>query len=127
MSEIVRAEVRLPYITGLPRDVAINVTHWLVDDDPGIEEFALIGVELVAFYNNPSGVADDPVGAFISDVVSREAGACEIRYSRPQENPSPIEGVETFTLVEAAETASLPLEVALCTSLLATPAFPVPL
>lgn len=104
-----RHQVRLPYDSGLPEDVAVNVFHSISDDDLEAEAFA---AALVTFY----GAIDGLLSNQLSDVAD---AASVTTYDLADAEPRVPVDVTTFTLTTNAST--LPTECALCLSFQASP------
>lgn len=104
----IRAQTRLHYSTGLPQDVATNVTHWITPTPLLEAHLDEIGARLIAAYH----IFDD----FISSAVSRVANTSEVvLYDLADVEPRVPIATYTFTL--AAPTGiDLPAEVALVVS-----------
>lgn len=110
---LLRADVTLPYVTGLPRDVAINTFHfaWTGTGDP--TELTPV---LANFYNVAQGGATNDIAHHIGVVVSRESNACSVKVYDAEEEGPPLY-IDEFTLGAPVGSASpLPLEVAACLS-----------
>lgn len=127
MSSIIRVEVTLPYTTNLPRDIAMNVFHFTVPDEYGEGDFIAIAEALEEFYNDNVDGSNTNIARLISPVVSRGENACSMVFSDVQMDPSLPLFQADWTLGAPIATSSLPLEVALCLSIRATPAIPVPI
>ena len=124
---IVRAEVRLPYLSGLPRDVSVNVFHYLCDEANDLAYENIAG-KLEHFYNDEhSGVGLGSIAYYLAPFLDRGENMAEVRFSQPQEDPAPIERVIEWTLGTTPATHAFPSEVALAISWQATPAIIVPL
>jgi len=115
---IVRAQVTLPWTTGLPEDITVNTFHFFTEDSPpDTTQLDTIETQLVAFYNVASGVAGDAIGGFLSTLLSRVANACTIKYYdlEDAEPRAPLR-TDTFTLIAQDSATSMPAEVSLCLS-----------
>lgn len=121
MAQVFKVDVVLPYITDLPRDVAVNTFHfqWGEGDPTGPDA---IPPALEAFYNETKATGAS-LASFISAYVKRDADACRMDlYGVPATPPigprvtGPPLGSSSFTLEPSADTESLPFEVALCIS-----------
>lgn len=122
----IRAEVRMPYSSGLPRDVSVNVFHWSVDEANELA-FTNIAEKLASFYNDDHSGEDTALANYIAPFVSRVTNECQIRFSNVDEDPSPILFVADWTLAASGSAHSLPAEVALAITWVATPLLPVPI
>lgn len=140
---IVRAEVRLPFTTGIPRDVAINTLHYIVDDPSELDETVMddLTTAVAALYNTQVDGSGDPaiedgrIGGVISPIVSRAENACRVRFydvtdlqSDGSGPPLVLAGEGQWTLTGDGS-GELPLtnELAVCVTLTCTPATPVPI
>lgn len=104
----IRAQTRLHYSTGLPQDVATNVTHWITPTPLTSDYLDEIGARLIAAYHL--------FDSFISTAVSRAADACEV-VLYDLADPEPRIPVETYTFTLAAATGTdMPAEVAMVVS-----------
>lgn len=130
MADILKAEVTLPYLSGLDRDVSINVFHFLIADGNWEDASLAAGLELSAFYNTIWDLDTDgdwSVADFIGSVVDRSADACKIQYYGAQADPQVLLFEERFTLGgDVAAAGTLPLESSICASFTATPGGVVP-
>lgn len=107
-------EVVLPYITGLPRDVAVNTFHFDVPD-LDVADATAIAAALEAFYNEvPTGGADT-IASRLSAYIDRSTDVCEMRFY-DDESTGPALVNNLWTLEGASSTSSLPFEVAVCAS-----------
>lgn len=123
-----RAVVTLPWTSGLPEDVSVNTFHFLTGTNPAsVAELNEIVTDLTAFYNSDFGTPGNPVGGYLSPLVSRDASACSIEIFDLADVPprQPVH-VGTFTLVASADPNLLPPEVALCASFQGDPISGVP-
>lgn len=126
-----RVEVRLPYVTNLPRDLSINVLHWNTVGDPNDADFLAITSEIDSFFNLEADAPDEDfdglnIARYMSSVISRESGACRVRFYNIEDDPIILLAETQFTLEPHAEPSSnMPNEMAICCSLTATPALPV--
>lgn len=111
---IITAQAVLPYVTGLPRDVAVNTFHFFV---PAIDSGPLEAIRdtLIEFYNDAPPTETDSIGQALTAYIDRTTDACEIRLYDAEATGGPL-GVGPFTLVAPNSTPSLPFEVALCLS-----------
>lgn len=120
----IRAQVVIPYLSGLPEDVAVNTFHFIGD---GPTQYDDVAAALVQFYNTvPPAPATGAVAAFLSNALSRVALACQIKLYA-LEAPTPrVPTIVPWTLGASASSAAkeLPAEVALCTSIHGTPKTP---
>lgn len=99
-----RHVVRLPYASGLPADVAVNVFHSLGNNDGEATTFS---GHLVTFYN--------AIDAILSGLLSNVASAATVTTYRVADAPprAPVQ-ILPFTLVTSVNT--LPPEVAVTVS-----------
>lgn len=140
MAAIILAEVRIPYITGLDRDLSINAWHFLTsDDDPGEAVLGDIGTAVEHFFNDRLDSDDTTIDGFgvrdfMSPICSRQENACRVRFYDAQDIINPA--VEAPMLLEHQWTLGqsldpdpepIPNEVAICVTLTATPLVPVPI
>src|SRR6187399_826505 len=100
MAEILRAQVTLPYTTNIPRDVAMNVFHFLVPDGSGPADYEAITDALEGFYNGTHDGATLAVGSYIGAVVSRATNACTTIISNVDDGPQLPLYDAAFTLVD---------------------------
>lgn len=116
---IARADVVIPYFTGLPRDVSVNTFHFntLGDWDEGA--FSAIYAALSALYN--ANIAGNSISAFLANCVKRSPGALVKIYDLADPKPRTPLYENTFSLTAAAWAGDLPMEVALCGSYQAVP------
>lgn len=113
---MLRVNAVLPYLTGLPRDVAINAFHFATPDlDPAAEASAIV-FAVQEFYNTPVG-AGDPLADWISDFVTRGTNECRLDFFVDDIPDLGLQGTFPWTLGGAPPNSTLPLEVSLCTSL----------
>jgi len=115
---IVEAQVSLPYITNLPRDVAVNTFHFRAADGTSTADAAAdAAAVLVDFYNELDSPQTVSVATYISKYVSRASGSAMIKvYDLSDPLPREPIGTSTFTLDNAGAATSLPMEIALCSS-----------
>lgn len=115
---VIQVQARLPYMTGLPRDLTVNTFNFVAADEGGGPELlADLGNLVKAFYNDAPG-ADHSIAYYLSGVINR--AACKNVFYNVNlasgEIGEPI-AEQTFSLAGAASGATpLPLEVAVCTS-----------
>lgn len=96
--------VRLPYASGLPEDVAVNVFHSISSDDAHAAAFA---DHLVTFYNAIDGL--------LSSLLSSAASAATVStYDLADAEPRVPTDVQAFTLTVNA--SNLAPEMAICMS-----------
>lgn len=99
-----RHVVRLPFTSGLPEDIAVNVWH---SDGTDEAEAVAFSTALITFYNAIDGL--------LSNQLSTTAGAATVTaYALADSEPRAPIDTQTFTITPNAST--LPLEVALCLS-----------
>lgn len=111
----------LPYVTLLPRDVAVNTFHAWSAAELDAEQLDELAATFIRFYTdvtgNPSG---QPLGAWISTQVSRDADACRTEvYSLADPEPRVPQLIVNWTMSPAqtgAGVANLPLECAVVNS-----------
>ena len=113
---VYQARVVLPYLSGLPADVAVNTFNFTAVAPPSED---LTG-ELVDFYNLDTDGTNTAIADFIGDIVDRTANACRIEYYEVNLATgfvgTPL-AVIPFTLAAPPGGAqNLPQEVAVCTS-----------
>lgn len=109
-----RFQVTLPYVTGLPADVATNTFYVQCVDDEAANDCAAL---LATAYNTTEPGAGHAFCYYLSGIVSREDEACSIKvYDMADPEPRPLIAEQSFTLVENGSDDSLPLEVSICTS-----------
>lgn len=111
------ATVKLPFKTGLPRDVSEN-TFWFSDeaDDPGdvaTDIFAFLGV----FYNEVHTTRS--IATLLTEFIVRDNVNVDIHHVNTGDNMPwiyiPVISAEHLEISDAiADSISLPLEVALC-------------
>jgi hypothetical protein len=121
---VARAIVIMPYVSGRPEDVAINVLHF--DFGPGaLTESVADTIKLhvnelfnTAPPNGASGLTAVAVSAYLSNALTRVADACSIKvYDMGTPEPR-IPITRTWTLLASNSTTSneMPAEVALAVS-----------
>jgi hypothetical protein len=121
MPHLVRVDVVLPYITNLPRDVALNTLWWEVADDATPTDIEDAANATIALYNTAPTGAPNPISNWLSTMITRDSNGCRLElYNQSDSVPrSPI--VIPFTLGAGDNTNTLPLEVAVCGSFAADP------
>ncbi len=120
-----RALVTLPYLSGKPEDISVNVLHFN-SASTGEAAADVIRDHVAQLFNvTPplgfSGNALAPIASFLSNALSRVANACTVKvYDLATPLPR-IPIVRTWTLGPATSTTAkeLPAEVALCASIFA--------
>lgn len=120
-----RAIVTMPFLSGKPEDVAVNVLHFSSASwDEGAAN--VIRDHIVELYNvtppnGPSNNALMPVAGLLSNALSRTANACSIKvYNLADEMPRvPITRLWTLGPSLFGTDKELPAEVALCCSIYA--------
>jgi len=107
---IIRCQVRLPYFSLLPEDIATNTLYYSTPNDPPTTgELDDITAMIEGFY---VAISDRLAG-----ILSRGTDACEIRYYNLSDSePRQPERIDTFTLSAAASADNLPLECAVVLS-----------
>jgi hypothetical protein len=107
---IIRAQVRLPYFTGLPEDIVTNTWHFETGElGPSAGELDECVARLEAAY--------DLVDQLMAATLSRVADACEIRiYNLADPEPREPVRTSTFTLDTPESITNLPLECAIVLS-----------
>lgn len=118
MSIHIKTTVQLPYPSGLPGDLATNTFYFsTANDEPDEAQWSALINNVVAFYNTAQGTDAAPLGAFMSEYISRSQ--CSVRNA-PYD---PVTGDEIgdafvvpFTLAASSDSQDLPLEVAICCS-----------
>lgn len=114
MSQL-RVNAVLPYVTGLPRDVAINSFHFSTPDtDPAAEAAAIVNA-LDLFYNLNVG-AEANVATYISEFVTRDTNGCRFDFFIDDINNQGLQGSVPWSLEGEPPNSTLPLEVSVCTS-----------
>lgn len=105
---IIRAQVRLPFLSGVPEDIATNTFHFFTTaDPPGLTEFEEVEDRIQAAYLF--------AGPYLSSIVSRSGGTVRMYLLEDPEPRQPV--YEGLVPLPAANTAaSLPSEVALVLS-----------
>lgn len=103
---IIKCQVRLPYFTNLPKDVATNTLYYNVPGSPpasaALDDVAAM---IEGFYTT----IDD----FLASVILRSADACSIRmYDLSDPEPRQPIRIETFTLGPPLAAGNMPLECA---------------
>lgn len=119
-----RVNVILPYLSGLPEDVAQNTFYFRqsAGGTSHAEDADDIGASMEAFYNDIFSPATDAIAEYIGDQVSRAVGACQVQcYFTDGDSPnvawgSPVQ-VRSFTLGVADAGEPLPAEIAICSSI----------
>lgn len=118
-----RAIVTLPFLSGKPEDVAVNVLHFssASSDDAAADVIAAHVAELfnVTPPVGPSGNGLTPIAAYISNAVSRAANACSVKVYDLADAEPRIPRTRLWTLgASLSSTAKeLPAEVALAVSI----------
>lgn len=115
----IETQVVLPYITNLPRDVAVNTWHFrAVDGTSPATAAADAATVLTAFYNTLTPTIQSvTIGAYLSAQISRASNACRFKtYDLSDPLPRAPIGNSTWTLVAAGADTSYPAEIALCGS-----------
>lgn len=114
MATFYTAEVTLPYITNLPRDVTVNVFHFQGGAGAAeLSEAQQIAQRLADFYMGANPTS--PLGQYLSN----EIGALAIVkvYDAEATEPRPIFYQDSFNLPSSKESSTdMPPEVALCLS-----------
>jgi hypothetical protein len=102
---LIRAQVRLPYFTNLPEDVATNTMYFITAGVPATEgELDDIAARIGSFY----AAFDENIAA----IVSRSVDAVEIRmYDMADPEPRVPVRTDNFQLAAPAGATNLPLEV----------------
>lgn len=118
--------VNLPFITNLPRDVAVNTFAMDVAGDPGLG----LATALVDFYNADTGGRSASIASWLSPVIDRSSDACSIEFyalNLASGETGPPTGIQQFTLGPTTADAGLPQECAVCLSYFnnETPAVPL--
>jgi hypothetical protein len=121
----VRAIVSLPFISGKPEDVTVNVLHFSSaswdSTAQGVIRDHIVEMFNVAPPNGPSGNALMPVAALLSNALSRTANAATIKLYNLADPKPRVPVTFTWTLGVSLFTTDteLPAEVALCCSIYA--------
>lgn len=107
---IIRCQVRLPYFTNLPEDVATNTLYYSVPSGvPTTGELDDVSAMIEAFY---LGVGDNFAG-----VLLRVGTPCEIRmYNLADAEPRQPIRIDNFALPAAVPADNMPLECAVVLS-----------
>lgn len=116
--------VRLPYFTGLPRDVAINTFNFQSVSAISVEDMVdEVHARLLAFYNTGVG-AGQSIAQLLGKSIQR--ANCSIRYyevpdSGPATMGDPVEEIPFTLAATGTGQYPLPLEVAACISMVGAP------
>lgn len=114
MSQL-RVNAVLPYLSGLPRDVAINTFHFSTPDTDPLAESSAIVEALTDFYNlNTSSLNN--LASYISEYVTRDTNECRFDFFVDDIPDQGLQGSAPWTLVGSPPNSTLPLEVAVCSS-----------
>lgn len=107
---LIRAQVRIPYFTGLPEDIVTNTFHFITAGIPATQaELDDIANRIRSFY----GEFDQ----YLASVLSRTVDACQIRmYDLADPEPRTPVDTQTFSLAAALTVGNLPLECAVVLS-----------
>lgn len=115
---VLQIQARLPYMTGLPRDLTVNTFNFVAaggGPTPGL--LADLDNLVKAFYNDAPG-ADHPIAYYLSGVINR--AACKNAFYNVNlvsgEIGDPILETTWSLAGVAAGATPMPLEVALCAS-----------
>jgi len=125
------AQVVIPYLSGLPEDVAINTFAFREGSDTTGDMIDDWTTDLVAFYNGTAGTGT--IAQSLSTILSRSTNVCKIRWfeivdAGPTVDLGPLITERVWTLgAPAASTVPLPLEVAVCSSIIANDTGPTSL
>ena len=108
---LVRAQVNLPYATGLPEDVVVNTLYFDTGANPLNNA---MGTEITLRL----GAAYSQIAPYLSAYLSRATGAVQVKLfdMATSEPRAPFNPGWAFTLPAASTNTSLPLEIALCLS-----------
>lgn len=118
-------QVRMPFVTNLPKDVTVN-TFWTLGGSDRVQQAEDAADALVDFYTEPPGGGDE-IANWLSARISRGAEACSVvTYDISDPKPRPPIHVRQFSMPSASNTASLPDEVALVLSFHGEPAAGIP-
>lgn len=109
---IYRVDAVLPFVTNLPRDVAVNTFHVEADDMTGDQLNAVHGA-IPGFYNNDPGTV--AIAYRLTSYITRGTDECYLTI-REVGVPGPPLDYFPFTLEAAGANTSLPFEVAVCCS-----------
>lgn len=114
-----QVRITLPYTTGIPRDASVNT--WTLVGAPPTADAATYDLwrdRFAEFFNQV--VSGDSLAGFMSPIISRASNACKVDFFSVGDlftgTMTPI-AERTFTLAGSTTSHSMPLEVALCTSL----------
>lgn len=109
MSVFIYAQVRLPYTTSLPQDVAINTYSFACEDDPGPSDFEDLRDVFKANYNF--------VMPWLSPcIVGSDASVSYYSSSFPPSHPMTFLEEDPLETDDPSAAHGLPEEVALCLS-----------
>lgn len=115
---ILKAQVVLPHVSGLPRDSVVNTFHFLtIGDFDNAADHAAVVNKVVDFYQGISLGQDRSVGEMLSATISRGVNAAKVKIYRVlpgPDGPPVFEG--PFTVPAANTQNGLPSEVAVCGS-----------
>jgi hypothetical protein len=110
---IFKVEVRLNYVTGLPRDCVVNTFHFSNDGTGDVND---VFDRLEDFYtSNHGGAVANELCDFLSPIISTASGASEM-FCYLVGTPGPPIAYRTWTLTNTSSVDPLPFEVALCGS-----------
>ena len=110
---IIRVNVTMPYITGLPRDVSINTFHFMWEDTNDLD--ATLVDALSGFYNDVWGSATKPISDYMSRYFDNATDHSGITVYDAQAEGGPIGG-DTWTLAQGDDQDTLPFEVSVALS-----------
>lgn len=115
---LIQIQAKLPYTTGLPRDLTVNTFNFVGAGDVVAAAAALIPI-VRDFYITAPG-ADKTLGSYMASAINRAPSACGLvayQVDLPTgELGDPIGGA-VFTMTgQELGTSDLPLEVAVCSS-----------
>nr|CRY96786.1 hypothetical protein [uncultured prokaryote] len=116
----IRAQIQLPYTTGIPSDVSTNTLHFVLPDPVVALDYELLANAISAIFGWPTG--GFTVGSSIGAAVTRAADGCSIDfYDLADPTPRVPRATELFTMPDATSgVTDLPHEAACCLSYRAT-------
>lgn len=117
---LIKAEVVLPDVDGLPRDEVVNTLAWQAADTTGMTP------AIADLFNGSSGAQAHPLAHYIGGSRSRVSDACTVRYydisaHADGSKTGPAFQVDTWTLGAGAGGTPLPDQNAAVASFFANP------
>lgn len=122
---ILRAQVTIPYTSGLPRDVSVNT--WSMFAPSESENYEAMDLALGRFYTVPPTGETRSVTEYYSSAVRRASASASVHFYDIENPGPPLYGGPSFNPDTPLSATSLPLEVALCTTLVAGTPTDVPI